>query len=130
MLIRRVEKEASQTFYAMTKDYDGRKNRTLTPVEKKTLLDMKPDDFTFEYLVNTFGVVSDGKSVFSPKFKCGDRFVLNPGEYPGAQGSRPGAFPELREACRWRAGPLQWGRCRAACAIPPERAASGEIPDR
>ena len=85
MIIRRVEKEASQTLYAMTKDYDGRKNRSLTPVEKKTLLDMKPDDFTFEYLVNTFGVVSDGKSVFSPKFKCGDRFVLNPGEYPGVK---------------------------------------------
>lgn len=87
--IRKVSSEAIQTLYSMTKDPNvtGIKNRAISADEKKYLLDLKPEDITFELLVDLLGDytdISDGKkrtTAKTPKFKCSDYFKLEKGEY-------------------------------------------------
>ena len=84
--IRFVENEAIQTFYTMTKE-PSNKDRTLTVLEKKNFLDIKPKDITFEMLVDWFGNtvnMVDGRNsdVTISKFKCTDKLILTHDEYP------------------------------------------------
>lgn len=84
--IRFVENEAIQTFYTMTKE-PSNKDRTLTVLEKKNFLDIKPKDITFEMLVDWFGNtvnMVDGRNsdVTISKFKCTDKLTLTHDEYP------------------------------------------------
>ena len=60
-IIRKVENEAIQTLYVMTKNPPANA-RELSTATTQTFLDMKPSDFTFEYLVDNFGVITSNAS--------------------------------------------------------------------
>lgn len=56
-IIRKVENEAIQTLYVMTKDPPPIANATVVDTATvQTFLDMKPSDFTFEFLIEKFGI--------------------------------------------------------------------------
>lgn len=84
--IRFVENEAIQTFYTMTKE-PSPKDRKVTVLEKKDFLQIKPEDITFEKLVDWFGNtvnINDGinNNVKKSKFKCTDKLTLTHSDYP------------------------------------------------
>lgn len=82
-LIRKIEKEALQTFYAMTKPFDPKKHRAVTAAERVALMVMNSEDFTFDFLSKTFGYIVTEGSLHEPKFHSEDLLVLHPGDYPG-----------------------------------------------
>ena len=59
--------------------------RKITEVEKKELLELKPDDLTFTKLVYLFGDTTDTQNAFSgvkqSKFSTWDEMTLDPSEY-------------------------------------------------
>lgn len=56
-IIRKVENEAIQTLYVMTKEPPANANE-LTTLSTVSFLEKTPSDFTFEYLVENFGTVT------------------------------------------------------------------------
>lgn len=86
-LIRQIGNEALQTFYTMTKDYSPKKGKILNAVQKQEILSIPKEEFTFDKLVDLFGVLTDEgvdklKSTTS-KYHCQDKFTLRKGEYEG-----------------------------------------------
>ena len=84
--IRKVENEAIQTLYTLTKNPPSNPI-TVSPVDKKYFLSLKPEDITFENFVLWFGNLADStngrtteqqKSKFNPT----DVLTLTPKEYP------------------------------------------------
>lgn len=89
--IRKLENEAIQTFYTMTKD-PGANDRKLPAPDKKMFLEMNPNDITFEKLVEWFGDlvdVSDGRNINRKKSKYNmtDILTISHEEYPMVEGT-------------------------------------------
>lgn len=85
--IRKVENEAIQTFYTLTKEPNA-KSKTLSDRDKKYFLSLKPDDITFSMLVDWFGnLVNMDNTSSKPtkpvlsKFSPTDKLTLNNSEY-------------------------------------------------
>lgn len=92
--IRKIELEAIQTFYTMTKDpiLDGpqRRSRRLTNSETRFFVSLKPEEITFSKLVAWLGDTVDsesGRNVHATKsqFKCNDIMVITSADYPGVK---------------------------------------------
>lgn len=75
-MIRFVESEAIQTFYTLTKDYDKRKD--LSAAEQKYLLEKDPSSYTFNELIDMFGVRQNKTTgeMLQPKFHPGDTLTV------------------------------------------------------
>lgn len=92
--IRKVGKEALQTFYVLTKDPFG-KYKELTNEEKKYFLGLKKEDLTFSNFVNWFGDTVDlrdddrTKKQTSSKFNVSDTLTISPNEYSLVHGTTP-----------------------------------------
>lgn len=56
-IIRKVENEAIQTLYVMTKEPNAN-SKELLPSESLAFQEMKPSDITFEFLVDNFGLTT------------------------------------------------------------------------
>lgn len=80
-LIRAVENEAIQTFYVMTKNPPSNiEPKVLTNAELLSFIERKPEDYTFEFLVQTFGnIVSneDGEITGAVKSKYNLTDIVN-----------------------------------------------------
>ena len=76
-IIRKIEIEAIQTFYVMTKEPPAN-SRVLSAAQVLAFQEMKPSDITFEFLVDNFGditSISNGKpstNVTTSKFSMTD----------------------------------------------------------
>ena len=82
--VRRVEIEAIQTFYTMTKNPTN-KNKTVTGADLEWLLSKNPEDFTFSTLVGMFGDLvddTDRKNKGIPKFNCQDKIIVPANKNP------------------------------------------------
>lgn len=79
-MIRPVDKEASQTFYALTKN-PGKNSRRILSAEKEMLLNLKSEDITFDLLVNLFSDRREGEKIKKSKFKPNDIMVLEKKDY-------------------------------------------------
>lgn len=84
--IRKVENEAIQTLYTLTKNPPSNPI-TVSPVDKKYFLSLKPEDITFENFVLWFGNLVDsteGRTIKQQKSKFNptDVLTLTPKEYP------------------------------------------------
>ena len=79
-MIRPVGNEASQTFYALTKN-PGKHNRKIVNTEKEFLLNLTPDDITFDLLIDLFADRRNGDKVKQSKFKPNDIMVLEKRDY-------------------------------------------------
>ena len=84
--IRVVSKELSQTYYVLTKEPD-KSSKVISASDKAFLLSTKPEDITFEWIVDNFGdtgsITEEGKTKAKrSKFKSNDIVQLSPGEYP------------------------------------------------
>ena len=89
--IRKVENEAIQTFYTLTKESNSTNSRPLTDEEKKYFLSFKPEDITFTNMVDWFGDLVDlntqtkssiNSKNHKSKFRPTDTFTLTHSEYP------------------------------------------------
>lgn len=85
-MVRVLGSEPIQTFYCLTKDYNITNPKSLSLLEKKYFLDMKPEDITFDLLVDWFGSISDNSKTKNykknePKFHPSDKLILNTNEY-------------------------------------------------
>ena len=83
--IRVVESEAVQTFYVLTKPSTD-KDKTLSKEVVQSFVDRKPEDYTFDFLLDTFGDVADcskgrNNTVRNSPFKPTDIIYLEPGQY-------------------------------------------------
>ena len=75
-LIRYVESEAIQTFYVMTKDPD-KDSKEIPASDVQRFIDMKPEEYTFDFLVDTLGNLTDSDSnkntkINKSKYKVND----------------------------------------------------------
>ena len=88
-LIRVIGYEASQTFYAMTKEYSPKRNRIIGSAEAIDLLNLTREDLTFDKLTDLFGIIKIGNSntALEPKYKCGDRLIIPAGKLKGNEES-------------------------------------------
>ena len=92
--IRKVSKEAFQTFYVLTKDPFG-EYRELSEEEKKYFLNLKKEDLTFSNFISWFGNTVDirngdkGKKPIKSKYNVSDTLTIKPGEYKLVRGSEP-----------------------------------------
>ena len=92
--IRKIGKEALQTFYVLTKDPYGIE-KPLTKEQKDYFLKLDPKDITFDKLVGWFGnltSISNGSknnSVEKSKFNPTDTLTIEPGEYKLYHGKTP-----------------------------------------
>lgn len=87
--IRKIELEAIQTFYTMTKD-PGEKARHLNQQDTKYFTSLKPEEITFSKLVEWLGDtvdVENGRSTNTTKSKynCTDIIEITPDDYPGVK---------------------------------------------
>lgn len=81
---RRIENEAVQTFYTMTKE-PTEKNRTVTGKDLNWLLSKDPKDFTFDVLVSMFADLvddTDRRNKGIPKFDCMDKISVPAAKNP------------------------------------------------
>ena len=84
--IRKIGKEALQTFFVLTKDPYGIE-RPLTLEEKKYFIHLDPEEITFEKLVEWFGntvnIEDEGRSkdFTKSKFNPTDTLTISPAEY-------------------------------------------------
>ena len=90
--IRKVENEAIQTFYTMTKD-PKENDRTLTKEDIEMFTSLKPGDVTFTKLVEWFGDTVDisddkrsGKKVNKSKYNCTDKMTIDSSMYSAVNG--------------------------------------------
>ena len=90
--IRKVENEAIQTFYTMTKD-PKENDRTLTKEDIEMFTSLKPGDVTFTKLVGWFGDTVDisddkrsGKKVNKSKYNCTDKMTIDSSMYSAVNG--------------------------------------------
>ena len=79
-MIRPVDKEASQTFYALTK-HPLKNNRVILNSEKEMLLKLTPDDITFDLMVELFSDRRNGDKIIKAKFKPNDIMKLEKKDY-------------------------------------------------
>lgn len=84
--IRKIGKEALQTFYVLTKDPYGEK-RTLSDEDKEYFLSLKPEDITFTLLTDWFGDLANiedkprSSERTLSKFRPTDEMTLSNKEY-------------------------------------------------
>lgn len=92
--IRKVGKEALQTFFVLTKDPYGIE-RELTNEEKDYFLKLEPTEITFTKLVSWFGntvdITDDNKTkkFDKSKFNPTDTLTIKPGEYSLVKSDQP-----------------------------------------
>lgn len=92
--IRKVGKEAMQTFFVLTKDPYG-EYKPLTDDEKKYFLNLKKEDLTFENFVDWFGDLVDLKhgdksnKQIKSKFNPCDTLTITSDEYSLVKGTEP-----------------------------------------
>lgn len=83
--IRKIESEAIQTFYTMTKE-PLKDAKTLSAADKQFFLGLKPEDFTFENMVNWFGDLAneetDKLKEVKSKYNMTDKIHLTHADYP------------------------------------------------
>ena len=87
--IRKVENEAIQTFYTMTKDPKD-SDKTLSKEDIEMFTSLKPGDITFSKLVEWFGNTVDisddkkeNKSAKKSKYNCTDKMTIDGSTYAG-----------------------------------------------
>ena len=92
--IRKVSKEAFQTFYVLTKEPFG-EYKALTEKEKEYFLSLKKEDLTFSNFVDWFGDTVDirnndkTKKATKSKYNVSDTLTIKPGEYHLVKGDEP-----------------------------------------
>lgn len=92
--IRKIGKEALQTFFVLTKDPYGIE-RSLTLEEKKYFIHLNPEEITFEKLIEWFGntvnIEDEGRSkdFTKSKFNPTDTLTISPAEYKLVKSPEP-----------------------------------------
>lgn len=77
--VRFIELEGIQTFYNMTKNPRS-KNKKLTAAESTALLQLQPDDFTFDKIVDIIGHINGHEEA---KYEPEDKMTISVGAYHG-----------------------------------------------
>lgn len=92
--IRKIAKEAYQTFFVLTKEPPKENKRTLSKEDKTYFINFDPNSITFEKLIEWFGNTTDiteGKNTNRKvsKFKPTDILTLNKNEYSLVKSDTP-----------------------------------------